>query len=158
MDNKEDLITATIRDLIRIARLFRRVEEMSIPVTNDFSVTTREAHTVQAIGDQEPLSITQLATHFGITKSAASQMVSKLVKRGFVVKQQASHSNKEYELFLTFLGREVFDAHERFHGKEMDRLVSRLSAFSLSQIATLSVLLEALGSAMNNRLDENLKR
>lgn len=158
MENKEDLIKATIRELMRIARLFGRVEEMPVPVTRDFSVSTREAHTVEAVGEQEPLSVTRLADHFGITKSAASQMVSKLVKRGFVVKKQAPHSNKEYELSLTPLGREVFDAHERFHGKEMNELVSRLSAFSLSQIATLSVLLEALGSAMDHRLDGKPKR
>jgi DNA-binding MarR family transcriptional regulator len=157
MEDKEDLIKATIRELLRIARLFNRVEEMPITVSDDLSVTTREAHTVEAVGDHEPLSITQLAAHFGITKSAASQMISKLAKRGFVVKELAPHSNKEFELSLTPLGREVFDAHARFHGNEMDELVSRLSAFSLSQIATLSVLLETLGSAMNHRLDENPK-
>jgi DNA-binding MarR family transcriptional regulator len=157
MENKEDLIRATIRELMRIARLFGRVEEMPVPVTGDLSVSTREAHTVEAVGEQEYLSVTQLAAHFGITKSAASQMVSKLVKRGFVAKKQAAHSNKEYELFLTPLGREVCDAHERFHGEDMNALVSRLSVFSLSQIATLSVLLEALGSAMDHRLDGKLK-
>jgi DNA-binding MarR family transcriptional regulator len=109
---------------------------------------------VEAVGEQEPLSITQLAFHFGITKSAASQMVSKLVKRGFVVKRQAVQSNKEFELSLTPLGWEVFAAHERFHGKDMAELVGRLSAFSLSQIATLSVLLEALAGVMDKRLDE----
>jgi DNA-binding MarR family transcriptional regulator len=153
MENKEDLIKSTIRELMRIARRFAQVEETPISVSDELSVSTREAHTVEAVGEQEPLSVTRLAAHFGITKSAASQMVSKLVKRGFMVKKPSPHSNKEFELYLTPLGREVFGAHERFHGAEMEKLVARLSAFSLPQIATLSVLLEALGSAMDQRLD-----
>jgi DNA-binding MarR family transcriptional regulator len=154
MENKEDLIKAAIQDLLRIVRRYGRIEELPVPVKDELTVTTREAHTVEAVGEQEPLSVTQLAAHFGITKSAASQMVSKLVKRGFVVKKQAAHSNKEFELSLTPLGWEVFSAHERFHGKDMADLVARLSPFSLSQIATLSVLLETLAGVMDQRLDE----
>jgi DNA-binding MarR family transcriptional regulator len=153
MENKEDLIKAAIQELLRIARRHSRIEELPIPVTDELSVTTREAHTVEAVGEQEPLSVTQLAVHFGITKSAASQMVSKLVKRGFIVKKQAAHSNKEFELSLTPLGWDVFTAHKRFHGKDMNDLINRLSPFSLSQIATLSVLLEAVADLMDQRLD-----
>jgi DNA-binding MarR family transcriptional regulator len=155
MENKKDLIKSAIQDLLRIARLYARIEGLPVPVNDELSVTTREAHTVEAVGAQEPLSVTQLADHFGVTKSAASQMVSKLVKRGFIVKKQATHSNKEFELSLTPLGWEVFSAHEQFHGKDMADLVARLSPFSLSQIATLSVLLETLASVMDQRLDEN---
>jgi DNA-binding MarR family transcriptional regulator len=158
MENKEDLIKDTIRELLRIAHMYARIEEMSIPVSEDSEVTTREAHTIQAIGENEPMSVTQVGNYLGITKSASSQMVSKLVKRGLLLKKQSVHSNKEFELSLTTLGRSVFDAHERFHGKDMDNLVEKLSTFSLSQIATLSVLLEALGNAMEQRLSHREKR
>ncbi len=152
MDSKTNLIKTTIQELLRVARLQGRIEKLPIPVKDDLLVTTREAHTVQAVGEQERISITQLAAHFGITKSAASQMVSKLVNRGFIAKDQSVHSNKEFELSLTSLGWQVFKAHELFHGKDMAGLVTQLSAFSLSQIATLSVLLEALASVMDDRL------
>jgi DNA-binding MarR family transcriptional regulator len=134
--------------------MYSRIEEMPIPVDEGMEVTTREAHTIQAVGEHERMSVTQLAAHFGVTKSGASQMVSKLVKRGFLVKKQSAHSNKEYELTLTPLGWKAFNAHEHFHGKDMADLVERLSPFSLSQIATLSVLLEALGNVMDQRLSE----
>ena len=152
MANKEDLIKAAIQELLRITRRYGRIEEPPVPVNDALSVTTREAHTVEAVGELEPVSITQLAVHLGITKSAASQMVAKLLERDFVVKKQANHSNKELELFLTPLGREVFLAHERFHGKDMADPVARLSSFSLSRIATLSVLLETLAGLLERRL------
>ncbi|PHR26019.1 MAG: MarR family transcriptional regulator [Desulfotalea sp.] len=152
MDTKEDLIKATIRDLLRIAKTYSRIEKLPIPVDDNLEVTTKEAHTIQAIGEYEQINITQLASHFGITKSAASQMVAKLVQKDFLSKRQAAHSNKEFELSLTPLGQKVLLAHEQFHGSDLAGLIDSLSGFSISQIATLSVLLEALGSVMEQRL------
>ena len=155
METKEDLIKATIQQLLRITKMYARIETMAIPVEEGLEVTTREVHTIQAVGEHEQMSITQVAARFGITKSAASQMVAKLVNRGFLSKKQAIHSGKEFELTLTALGWKAFRAHERFHGKDMAKLVDRLSAFPISQIATLSVLLEALGGVMENRLSQH---
>ncbi len=85
------------------------------------------------------------------------RMVSKLVDKGFFVKKQSIRSNREFELSLTLLGRKTFHAHERLHGGDMERLVESLSAFSLSQIATLSVLLESLAAVMVERLSDRPK-
>lgn len=157
METKEDLIKATIRDLLRIAKMYSRIEKMPVPVEEGVEITTREAHSIQAVGEDEPMSVTRLAANFGISKSAASQMVSKLVKRGFLLKKQAVHSNKEFELSLTAAGWRAFRAHERFHGGDLANLIECLSVFSLSQIATLSVLLEALGNVMEKRLSSRSK-
>ncbi len=155
METKEDLIKDTIHALLRVAKMYARIEEMPISLDGDKEVTTREAHTIQAIGENEPMTVTGLAQYFGITKSAASQMVSKLAKKGFLLKNQSVQSAKEYELSLTSLGWLAFHAHEQFHGRDMTVLVERLSGFSLSQIATLSVMLEAIGSLMSRRLDQS---
>ena len=83
MESKEDIIKVCIRSFLRTAKMYARIEEMPIPIHEGLVVTTREAHTIQAVGDQGAMSVTEVATHFGITKSAASQMVSRLVNRGF---------------------------------------------------------------------------
>ena len=87
METKEEMIISTIRQLLRIAKMYSRIEEMPIPVDEGLEVSTREAHTIQAVGDNEPMSVTEIAAYFGTTKSAASQMVSKLTKRGFLNKK-----------------------------------------------------------------------
>ncbi|BBO81817.1 MarR family transcriptional regulator [Desulfosarcina ovata subsp. sediminis] len=157
METKKDLIASTIRELLRITHLYARIEAMPIPVSEEVMVSTREAHTIQSIGERENISVTQVADHFGITKSAASQMIAKLEKRGFLIKKPAAHSNKEFELSLTELGWCAFHAHEHFHGKDFAKLVDSLSAFPISQIATLSVLLETLGGVMQQRLSRHSK-
>ncbi len=157
METKKDLIKGTVHELLRIAKMYSIIEDIPIPVENQVEVSTREVHTIQAIGENEKMSITQVAVHFGITKSGASQMVKKLTQRGFLLKKQAIHSNKEFELYLTPLGWKAFEAHERLHGGDMENLVDHLDVFPLSQIATLSVLLESLGHVMEKRLSQRSK-
>lgn len=152
MSDKKELIKSTIRELLRISTMYQRIEEMPIPVDSETEVSTREAHTIQAIGENQKMSVTQVADHFGITKSGASQMVKKLTQKGFLLKRQAAHSNKEFELSLTPLGWKAFQAHERLHGKDFNQLIDGLASFSISQIATLSVLMESLGTIMEKRI------
>ncbi|MGD9609994.1 MAG: MarR family winged helix-turn-helix transcriptional regulator [Desulfovibrionaceae bacterium] len=152
METKDDLIMSTVRQFQRVAAKYARIEELPIPVEDGIEVTTREAHTIEAVGNRQQVSVTDVANAFGITKSAASQMVSKLCDKGFLEKKQAPHSNKEFQLTLTPLGRKAFDAHARFHGEDKEALMERLRGYSLSQIATISVLLEAIGEVMDNRL------
>ena len=152
METKEELIKHTIQQLLRVAKKYSRTEALPIPVDAGLEISTAEAHTIQAVGEGDQVRVIDLAKKFGISKSAASQMVTKLIKKGFLEKKQSPENSKEYPLSLTDLGRKGFRAHENFHGKDMAYLIKSLDPFSLSQISTISVLLEAIGSVMDERL------
>ena len=152
VETKDDLIISTVRQFQQVATKYVRIEELPIQVEEGTEITTREAHTIEAVGSQKQMSVTDVANTFGITKSAASQMVSKLCDKGFLEKRQAPHSNKEFQLTLTQLGHKAFDAHRHFHGADKEALIEKLRGYSLSQIATISVLLEAIGEVMDKRL------
>lgn len=158
VETKEELIKSTIQQLLRIAKKYSRIEGLHVPVGEGMDITTAEAHTIQAVGEGEQMRVLDIATHFGISKSAASQMVSKLIRKGFLEKRQSLHNSKEFPLSLTELGWQAFRAHERFHGKDLAELLNRLNAFSLSQIATISVLLEAIRNVMDERLSEKERK
>lgn len=153
MKEKQDLIKEAIRQLRRISNKYSRIEKLPIVVDDGVEVSTKEVHTIQAIGERQGMSVTDVATHFGVTKSAASQIVAKLTNKGFLEKMLAPHSNKEYQLSLSKLGWKAFRSHERFHGEDLANIIERLSTFPLQQIATLSVLLETIGAIMDERLD-----
>lgn len=154
MEDKRALIKSTIRDLLRISAMYGQIEAMPIRIDSKTEVSTREAHTIQAVGENQDMNVTQLAEHFGITKSGASQMVKKLVNKDFILKRQSAHSNKEFELSLTPMGWQVFKAHERIHGEDLNKLINGLTSFSISQIATLSVLLESFREIMESRISK----
>ena len=156
MKDKRELIKTTLRELFRISSMYQRIEQMPIPLGSDDEVSTREAHMIQALGENRKMSVTRLADHFGITKSGASQMVKRLTGKGFLLKQQAAHSNKEIELSLTPRGWQVFEVHEKLHGRDFNTLINGLTSFPIFQITTLSVLMESIGTILENRISQRM--
>jgi len=84
-----------------------------------------EIHTIDAIGRKDGLNLTQLAEDLGVTKGAASQMISKLVNKGLVSKTTAPEARREVVLELTGLGWRGYQAHQRLHG----RMVAAVRAY-----------------------------
>lgn len=155
MENKEEIILNTIKKFASVASKYCESEELPIRVNDDLIISTREAHVIQAIGNTENLGVTDLGNYFGISKSAASQMVSKLTSRGFIKKMRSAENNKEVNLDLTGLGEEAYTAHENYHKKDRDYLVSKMKTFSLSQVTTLCVMLEAIEEIMEERIEKS---
>ena len=81
----------------------------------DLVLTQPEIHTVAIIGDQEGISVTQLAAVRGITKGAASQMIYKLVDKGLVDKRFSPNSDAARNLHLTERGKQAFAEHRKKH-------------------------------------------
>ncbi len=155
METKTELVAETLRRLLQVARKLAYIETLPVPLGEGREVTTREAHIIQMIGEHHEMNITNLARSLGVTKSAASQMAARLAGKGHVEKQQAPYSNREYLLGLTESGREIYQAHRAYHGREMDELMDRLSVFSSAQVATLSFLLEAVDEIMDTRISRS---
>lgn len=86
------------------------------------SPSLAETHTIAAVGQYEHLNITQLAKLQGVSRSAASQMVSKLVKKELLCKKPSPQTENEVVLTLTEQGRAVWEAHRRQHARLQDRL------------------------------------
>ena len=152
MESKEEIIKSISRRLMRIINKQGRIEEIPVRLGDGIEVTPTESHTIQAIGQNSSINITDLGAHFGVTTSAASQIAAKLTKKGFVQKTAAEHNCKELRLKLTPLGWRAFEAHENCHGRHLADIAGRLDAFSLSQVATALVLLEVIEDTLDERL------
>ncbi|HMK45259.1 MAG TPA: MarR family transcriptional regulator [Methanocella sp.] len=74
-----------------------------------------EIHLLQAIGMNEGMNITDMASYTGVTKGAVSQMVSKLTTKDLVVKYYSPDNEKEVLLKLTPTGRTAKDGHDQHH-------------------------------------------
>ena len=89
-----------------------------------------EIHTIEAIGKNFRINVTQLAELQGITKGAVSQMVYKLVRKKFVKKIKFPRSGKEVFLELTPEGKKAFKGHEKFPIRILEN--SRIYSLKLS--------------------------
>lgn len=136
----------------RILNKFQRLESTPIQLGSGRAITHKELHVIQAIGEIKQINITEIGSHFGVTKSAASQVVSKLVKKGLVAKELAPHSGKEFQLTLTESGWEAYKLHENHHSKNIRKIADRLSSFSTDQIVTTSNMLDVIEGVVDERL------
>lgn len=83
-------------------------------------LSVTEIHTIDAIGKHPEINVNGLAKHMDVTRSAASQMVSRLESKGLVAKYKAEGNAKEVRLALTPVGWIGYKEHDAFHRKAVD--------------------------------------
>lgn len=154
MTKPEESIQHLTGRLMRIINKHCRIEELPIRVGKNSGLTAKEVHCVQAIGTNEGINIKNIGDTLGVTKSAASQMVGKLEKKGFAKKEKAADNDKEILASLTEKGWEAFEAHQEFHERHLHTLVKRLEEFPDTQIALATAILAVVETVVDERMAE----
>ena len=155
MKTKKNAIESISFHLVRIMNKHSFLEEQPIHFAADVVLTPREIHSVQAIGEHERINVKELGDYFGITKSAASQMIARLSAKGLVKKENRDGNNKELFLSLTESGWKAFNAHECFHDKHMADLTRNLSSkFTVAEMLKTSELLAIIENVLDKRISK----
>ncbi len=154
MSSKEESIRLMSGKMMRIINKHLRIEEQPVFISEDVKLTAREIHCLQAIGLNEGANLKAISEILGVSKSATSQMVGKLDKRGFVRKDRAPENNKELLPFLTEPGWRAFQIHQEFHGRHMGTLLGRLDVFTDAQLDAASEILAVVETVVDERMDE----
>ena len=95
-----------------------------------------EIHTIVVIGQQSDININLLAKIRHISKSAASQLISKLVSKQLVRKQRCN-DNKTVGLSLTNAGQAIFNIHDTQQKYIVEQLQAVFSGYSQREIALI---------------------
>lgn len=112
-----------------------------------------EIHTLSAIDQLGTCGITELACESGVTKGAASQLVSKLVKKGFMVKDFDPENRSKVILSLTELGKKASYNHYKFHMDHDRSFFDYLRSMSDEELE----MFDDICSKMNDWMDSYLK-
>jgi DNA-binding MarR family transcriptional regulator len=116
MRNANEKILAKIMEqFVRVVNKFNRFEKAPMDFGVEEMLFPSEIHTIEAIGKNKWINVTQLSETLGITKGAVSQMVNKLVQKQLVKRVKNPRSEKEIFLELTPKGYAAFEGHEKFH-------------------------------------------
>lgn len=110
-------------------------------------LTRVEVHTIDSIGKNNGINVTQLALYQGVTKGAISQMIDKLSKKELVIKSLSPKTENEVVLELTTRGWIVYAEHMKYHEifyKKLETLIGQLPKESLQVILAMSTELEKL--------------
>lgn len=147
---------------MRLVNQYRMMDE-KIPYYSksaDMLLHISEVHTIDAIGRNENINVTNLAKFRGVTKGAISQMIKKLAGKGLVIKSVSSETENEVVLRLTESGKEVFDEHKKYHESlngKIAELLSRVPKEAVDNFANLSLDLEELFKEISRKRMEALK-
>jgi DNA-binding MarR family transcriptional regulator len=113
----------------RVMHKYMQFEKRVRQYGTETTLTQAEIHTIAIVGEKSDINVTELAKLRGVTKGAASQMVYKLVEKGFLSKQVSPNSDTEVCLTLPNNGKTAFLAHQKYHeesGSEFTRILSQM--------------------------------
>ena len=118
------------------------------------SLTFSEIHAIQAIGNTPENNVRIIADILGVTPSAASQVITRLTKRGLVRKVRGIRNEKEVSLELTKNGRVAYRSHEEIHEQTYARIVGQIGTLSAEERASMARIFSAFESVYEERIEE----
>lgn len=139
--NEQTQIDRLCECFLQTVHQFGRLEKEMHTYGTEEKLYLSETHTIVDIGNNDDINITRLASLQGISKSAASQMVSRLVKKGFIQRELSPKTENEVVLSLTESGEKVRQWHEKQHVWLREKLTGILAGYPDDTIAQLQSLM-----------------
>lgn len=121
----------------RIIHKYIRNEDILRSYGTESLLTRKEIHTIEYIGENPGINLKSLSEMQGVTKGAASQMVSKLVEKGYIQRKESLSSGAEISLYLTKKGETAFRGHLEYHkrvGKVWRKLLDNMSEDAINEM------------------------
>lgn len=143
-----ELLVETFNEILK-------VEEQSLRAATRSTVTVTELHTLEAIGAQEPRTVSELATATHVTVSTMTIAVNRLTAKGYVERMREPADRRVVRARLTEKGRELAEAHRQFHERMVTAVAQRLDAV---QLDALIKAVESLREFFSRETDRNFAR
>lgn len=117
MDDLQDSFNRMQDQVLTIVDLIYAGHKDGVDYGTGDRLSPVEAHTIQAVGDNQGLNLTALARAMKVTKATMSERVKKLSRQGLLRKSKALDNRKEILITLAEQGRLVQKGHEEMHRK-----------------------------------------
>ena len=106
-----------------------------------------ESQMIKAIGSHPGITAAELTDLFEKTASACSQLIRKLKNKGWVQQQRNPVNSREYNLFLSQEGKEIFEKHRKFEEACYQRTFKMLGDVSEADLQTYIRIQQCLNRA-----------
>ena len=112
INNNNDIDSYLLDVLLRYYNKLLIINKKPLDYGTGYPLYKSEIHMIDFIGRHPDLNISELAWETGMTKSAASQIVTKLYKKNLISKNRYK---KEVVVNLTAEGIKAFNGHKKYH-------------------------------------------
>lgn len=121
----------------------------------DEELTMTEIHMLVDISETENITATEISKSTNRTKGAISQIITKLVKKGYVEKKIDIKDAKISFLTLTDSGKAISDEHKKYDIKQLSKTVDRLlENCSLEEIEHFYKVLECYNKILTEDIEK----
>ncbi len=132
---------------IAISTVYRKVNQIMKEKVHE-DITTDQFATLQYIYQQEACTSTDIAHAFGVGKSAITNQVNRLHKKGLIIRNQDETDRRNIFLHVTADGKEIVE----FTEKELTiALTPLLSQFKEEEIYSFIHSLERLANLLEGK-------
>lgn len=115
------------KSLGRLIMQLRKLERQPHSFGQAGKLTPSEIHTIDAIGYDGAILMSELAARLGVTKGAITQLVDRLESKSLVLRSPHPTDSRSSLLSLTDMGKEAYLAHEAVHYSFYNQLRSQLT-------------------------------
>lgn len=115
------------RNLGRLIMQLKRLERQPHTFGSAGTLSPSEIHTIDAIGCDGAILMSELAVRLGVTKGAITQLIDRLLAKELVTRTPHPHDSRGIIISLTTKGKEAYKAHEAKHNQFYDQLRSHLN-------------------------------
>ena len=112
--------------LVKLCNRILSIEEEAITKASALGLTMSEIHVIEAIGDMEPRSMSEVAADLGVTIGTLPASVNRLVHKGHVPRSRPENARRVVLVTLTDKGMVAYRMHERFHQRMIDSILKGL--------------------------------
>lgn len=118
----------TLNELL--VRLFKDIMEIEgrCLVTEEYKdISYNDFHIIEAIGLQEPKSMTAIAKLMGVTTGTLTKAMDALCDKGYAVRERSRQDKRVVWISLTEKGRAAHKHHEKFHRRMIAHVKGQLT-------------------------------
>jgi DNA-binding MarR family transcriptional regulator len=154
MHKKEKKFKDVMAQFMKAMHRFKKLEETPMDYGSGDILYRSEIHAIEAIGNNHGSNLTELAAGLEITKGTLSPLISKLVKKGLVLKKKGDRNDKEILLELTKKGRTAFEGHQSFHREMYLDFTKIYQDVSLEELDAFECLLVKFKNSIDQYCDK----
>ncbi|MDR0199796.1 MAG: MarR family transcriptional regulator [Streptococcaceae bacterium] len=111
------------------------IEENKLKNSNFPDVTLKEMHTIDAVGEDEARTPSQVAKSLMLSTSTITISLNNLEKKGYIERTRSDSDRRVVYISLTEKGKLVYKSHKSFHERMIERFVHDLKEEEVAVMA-----------------------
>ncbi len=149
-----------LETLITVVQKTAFIDNQPVDLGDGSLLSAAEIHLIDMAGKHPHDTISALAGRMGVTKSAVSQMVQKLVVKGYLNRCREEGNRKNICLHLTPIGKKAFAWHKSLHSCVDEQICSYIASIPFKERQNLLELLIRLNATIDHSMqirDDHIK-